>query len=1012
MNSNMVFRQICLSFGFAAACGFASLAATTQVTDDMTATGDWPIEVASGDTVEVTAQQTGSGKIIKTGAGILSLKVGNTFSGGVEIQAGRVRAEADTALGSGTVTIAAPGTSICELDVIGAGKGETFSRTIANAINVTGKPTIAYPAIRSYGQNNVMSGSITASEDFALCEDHQSVKAISSTDWSRYQSVKSMTFSGTITVAGTFFCDGWCKMYYNGKITASTFDLSVTSSEGSNHNGQYYLATANEIGTIKFGRHYVDFTGVGGAGGAFLQWPATGNPDRAAVAVGKNQSIGGISSALTGQPTTATDIWIFGYGSSYSASTVTVTGVPPEEGETTREVATSVSVNNKVSLVLDAYEGFTQTFHNRANTTTGSITVKKGTFKVTGEATFAKVTKVSVDDTFVAECQPFADGSVDLTLGKDASFSIPADAEWSVKTLTVDGQQKAPGRYSSKRLPQLASGSFFVLTGPAAGIEDVTWTGGGEADTKITTGDNWEYEIDLQAGNIRPTFAMGGAVASFDSDAIFAGLRFQTPSTSSGFSLDPYDGRGSITLTGTEITIADADVDRAADYAVNVPVTRQVTDVIDIVIPTNKTLTIGSGITTTGGLHIKDPRSGTMIFDGESTVANQVAFGTGTTIRVKGTIATPNHASQGTARENTGKCIYFEPGGVSKTAIELENGRIEKPIYLASDSPTYPILALAGTTNTLAGDVRFYGGSWTGFKAEEGALLSLEGGAHRSGNGMYLSGPGTIRVATTSIMASHSSNGARLLNGGTLVFEAPSNDFTYFCLGNGNNSTDERVECKVSNVFSGNSGVALLNGYQPASPRTKGTAVMEFNATTQKVSTVYGSKIATFRGDAGSLLVAVGNQQEDAKGNPVKTLSNRFIASKIEGGLSLMMGGTGTMLLANQTFTTTGDLIVTNGVLELAADASWANGTNVVVSGNGCLKLNARANLNKTAAKLQVSDNGTVDIPAGRCVTVAEAWVGGVRLEDGDYVRSADNAWLSGDGTLRVGASGIMLIVR
>ena len=679
---------------------------------------------------------------------------------------------------------------------------------------------------------------------------------------------------------------------------------------------------------------------------------------------------------MTATPSTDTSTWVFGYGSSYAASTVTITGVPPEGSETTREVATSVSVNNKVSLVLDAYKGFTQTFRSRTNTTTGSITVKKGTFKVTGEATFAKVTKVAVDDTFVAECQPFADGTVDLTLGADASFSIPSDVQWQVKTLTVDGQQKAPGRYSGKRLPQLAAGSIVVLTGPADTIEDVTWTGGGADDTKITTDANWEYEIDVQAGNFRPTFATGGAVAAFDADAIFAGLRFQTTSDSSGFTLDPYGGSGAITLTAPEIAIADTDGDRAADYAINVPVTRQVADVIDIVIPTNKTLTIGSGITTTGGLRIRDPRSGNMIFEGESTVANQIAYGTGTTIRVKGTIATPNHASQGTARENTGKSIYFHPGGVDKTAIELENGRIEKPIYLANDAPSYPILALAGTTNTLAGDVRFAGNVWTGFKAEEGALLSLEGGAHRSGSGMYLSGPGTIRVATTSIMASHTSNGAKLLNGGTLVFEAPSNDFTYFCLGSGDTATDERVECRVSNVFSGNSKVCLLNGYQPASPRTKGTAMMEFNATTQKVSTVYGSKVATFRGDTGSLLVAVGNQQEDsaiAKNNPVKTLSNRFIASKIEGGLSLMMGGTGTMLLKSQDFATTGDLIVTNGVLELAADASWTNGANVIVSGNGCLKLNAKENLSKTVTKLQVSENGTVDVAAGVRVTVAEA---------------------------------------
>ena len=119
-------RKLCLVAVVGLGLVGVALAKTTQITEDMTAAGDWNVEVKSGDTVEVTAEQTGSGKIVKTGAGTLKLMVDNSFSGGVEIQAGRVRAEADTALGSGTVTICGQTedyTGICELDLIGKNVG-------------------------------------------------------------------------------------------------------------------------------------------------------------------------------------------------------------------------------------------------------------------------------------------------------------------------------------------------------------------------------------------------------------------------------------------------------------------------------------------------------------------------------------------------------------------------------------------------------------------------------------------------------------------------------------------------------------------------------------------------------------------------------------------------------------------------------------------------------------------------------------------------------------------------
>lgn len=992
----------------ACACALVGFGETVVVNEDKTAGGDWTADVAAGDVVEVTAAQSGTGKIVKTGAGTLTLKADSTFSGGVEIQAGRVRAEADDALGDGTVTIAGGNAQICELDVIGAGAGEAFSRTIGNAIHVVGTTSMTYPAIRMFGQNNIVNSEITAEANLAICEDHASVKAISSSDFDRYTKVTSTTFNGAITAVGQVMHDGWCKNYIKGKITADTLNLNDRVTEGSNHNAQYFFSVANDVKHVYFDRKWVYMLVDNCFKDALVEWSGS-STDRGAVALGgKKQSFAALVSPVPGTSITDAAYWAVNRESGYGKATLTLTGVAPEAGESTREAACTLILVNKLDFILDAYAGFTQTFRDRPHTMAGTITVKKGALKLTGSSTLAGVTKLTVEDTFEAETtQPFTNGQLDLVMGKDAVLKLPEGSSLEVKTLTLDGKAKAPGRYTAKRIAGIASGTITVLSGPAEELEQATWTAGG-TDTQLTTPANWSALVDAEAGNVCPTFAAAGTTAAVDVDAFFAGLKFMSPVGSAGFSLVPAEaGVGSILLTSPEIAVVDTDDEKVATYAINVPVNRSATDSVLLSVPTNKTLSFGAGLNVpAGGIVIAPTKAGTVVFGGESTVANQLLFGTGTTIRVTGTIATPNHASQGTARENQAKSIFYAPAGNKNTPITLENGRIEKPIYLQSDGATYPIVAVANTTNTLAGDVRFAGNSWTGFKAETNALLIIEGGAKRSGNGMYMSGPGTIRVRTTSVMAANTSNGMEVTGGGRLEFEVAKNDLTFLATGNSGNV----VECKVSNVFGGNSTTVFMPGFNNnKTPLSTGASTVEFNATTQRVCQLFGGKSATLHGEAGSVLEAFGDQDGLAL---VKTLANHYVASRIEGALSLKMAGTGTMLLKSQDFATTGDLVVTNGTLELAADATWTNGANVVVSGVGTLKLNAKENLSKTVTKLQVTDDGKVDVAAGVRVKVAELWLNGVRQANGTYQKGDETPWLTGDGRLTVGSLGLVLFVR
>ena len=228
-------------FGFCLAVAFCAAAGTiTQTTTDETASGDWEITVASGDSNVVTVAQSGAGKIIKKGGGYLVLRKNSTFSGGVELQEGFLMVDPDadagtsgtvncTALGTGDVTILGQRdgyTGYCELGIVGAGSNDTRIVTIANNINVTGNSTETYPALIIYGQNSVLTGKITADQDFVFWDDYNSTYDIWSSQFNRYTKVKSCTF-GEIEAAGTIGYSGLCRFLFTGPRTTPKLDFTV-----------------------------------------------------------------------------------------------------------------------------------------------------------------------------------------------------------------------------------------------------------------------------------------------------------------------------------------------------------------------------------------------------------------------------------------------------------------------------------------------------------------------------------------------------------------------------------------------------------------------------------------------------------------------------------------------------------------------------------------------------------------------------------------------------------------
>ena len=181
-------------FGLCLMAAFGAVGAITETETDMTAQGDWEVTVAAGDSNVVTVAQSGAGKIVKKGGGWLVLRKNSTFTGGVELQEGFLMVDPDadagtsgtvncTALGTGDVTILGQRsdyTGYCELGIVGAGKDDTRIVTITNNIHVTGNTTGNYPALILYGQKSVLTGKITADQDFVFWDDYNSTYDVSS----------------------------------------------------------------------------------------------------------------------------------------------------------------------------------------------------------------------------------------------------------------------------------------------------------------------------------------------------------------------------------------------------------------------------------------------------------------------------------------------------------------------------------------------------------------------------------------------------------------------------------------------------------------------------------------------------------------------------------------------------------------------------------------------------------------------------------------------------------------
>ena len=463
--------------------------------------GDYAVTVEAGDTETWSGNISGTGRIVKNGNGTLVLTGNNTFTGGIQINAGYVKISSNAAaIGRGPITLtpaAATAANICQLIINKSG-------TYTNDLTVTADNYVDYQQGESSANllvvndvgSFVWNGKITGLGNMSIRPQKGSANG----------SGPGVTINGEIYAPGkTVLIASYGSPKLMGKVTCDT----LKHIEAWSANGRVYLGHANnEIGNL-FVRNNVfqpySSTATDAFGNALVttyqSWSGANNYCCLYMG-GSTQHVKGIydNGGVADSALTSGNLEI----TSSSVSKLIITG-DGTEGHTCR-----MAVGDKVSLEVDA-PGYTQTFKLRTHTTVGTVEVKRGKLKLTGTAKFPNVPKLTVGADGTLDIQSTVanafggvseltvegtlkntdqlafvnDNTLSLSLGASAQLYLPEGSDLKVKVLKINGVTKPGGTYSGAEYG-IMSGSISVPTGVR--IFDVA-AGQTETVTEPITGD-------------------------------------------------------------------------------------------------------------------------------------------------------------------------------------------------------------------------------------------------------------------------------------------------------------------------------------------------------------------------------------------------------------------------------------------------------------------------------------------------------------------------------------------
>lgn len=993
---------------------------------------------------------SGPVKLVKRGTGDLTLDGENTFTGGTEIQRGRLVAANTGALGPGEVYVASDcARSFTYTDQSNLSALTVACATFTNDIRLAAwSATLAAYQSQRYANYNVQASLPNGTVDFrgaitggSLSFNNGTTRAINTAG--AFAGTPTVNFHGPIDLDGTVYVVDPNTVNFRERVACALLTGPNFWCRRVN-----LWPKGNAIREVSLGADALALNGADTIPGAVVS--GTTNFRDTAHKDFDSVNCGGYDQTIDRFVSTKDD-WT-------RADTFPLRWFYSGSGKAPRVVmrATGDSrcdwrFENDVSLVwwpTDTASTMTCAA-DRASPTTGSITVSNGTFAVTGATTFSNVTEIVVADgaTFAMDgtaagafksvtrvtvgakatfrmglAEAFTTANLTLDLAADATVFVPDGAAFDVGAILVDGDglpvgtayTGADGVSGATKIPQLSgTGRMSPLAAPPRETVSATWTGAAGM-TELEAPANWStdaVEGQFASGKINATFASGGSLAVPTRDVLFHSLALGgvTP-----FTLGAEGGTAEIGL-GTGGLTASAETAEATVFAPVGIYGRQTWDV-----------GAGHALTVTGGLRQAAAKPMTVTKTG---TGNLKLFGRGDAGTFAGGFAVNGaleaHGEDPFGRPAEGVDGTVRIAGTAKDyAVKFGNCRITKPVtvtgYCADGNGTGYFGVLDGCTAEFAGPIDFAADAC--FRLDRfKAKVVFSGGGTFAGRFTGYQGDITITNKPLAVNFKDTPCGTT-----TVRFFVGGNAVSAFTPA----SYAHNVEFHVDDAFAGDATEFLVK-FHWGNGRYYGSTV-NLNGHSQHIGSLRSSV-----GQPGSATLSpfevtpTGNSRitsDEPATLFVNQTADGVVIVPFMGQATLAKGGPATLTLSNTTHTATGSLAVTGGTLALF-DAPWPNVTNVTVDAtagtDATLKLATakdapEAFFQKKIPFTLTDGEGTaakIEIPAGVQLRAKNLTVNG-RIRSGVWGSSAsgapnkDDVHFAGTGTVFGTGGGTMLILR
>lgn len=482
----------------------------------------------------------------------------------------------------------------------------------------------------------------------------------------------------------------------------------------------------------------------------------------------------------------------------------------------------------------------------------------------------------------------------------------------------------------------------------AASAADRTWNGGG-TDNNWSTAANWGGTAPVADDAI----LFGGtakAVNTNDIDGLsIVGLTFNS-------------GAIGFTLNGNGLTLGGNVVNNDNDtQTVNLPLALDATRTFNTA---SGSVTVNGAISGTGGL---TKESGNMLtLSANNSYEGSTLINTGT---VRITHGSALGLTNGTTTVNT----------LGRAKLELSGGiTVAEPLLLSGNNNASRCLATIAGSNVVTGVISSPN---CRVGVDNSSTLVISGGV--TGNPFFvINGNGTMIFNATPLQLGT----LYADDSGLTILDVAGNTWSSTTLAKGT------LRMGLTDAMPANATLRVGVGYGPPGN-------LDLNGYKQTVSQLFSGT-----GLAGTRRIM--------SATPALLTVNQSVNTIFDGGFTGQAGlcktGTGTLTLTNATpWTTTGEVIVSNGTLVVAAGCSLGNSTNIVVGG-GTLELQNGTALSDLARVVIADGGATVKVGASLTEAVGRLVLGETPVLKGTYGMTGsgadveDDLHFSGAGLLNV----------